>query len=129
MTQLTEDDRKLLTKFLGECWHDPLWHDMRSAICTTWGLNGIFDLHRSFSPGDWQDLGDLKNKLVEKGMWREFRTFAQEAWCEERQKHYMFPLYSGGLAMSDDYLIDPGVFIPLVVEFLKEREKNGKTCD
>jgi len=70
---MSDNWRKTLTKeLLGECWHD--WH--RSAGFWNWLCHKcekemmIQVPHRTFST--WQDVGDVKEKLVEMGRWDEF---------------------------------------------------------
>jgi len=72
MKTLSEESIGRLTEYPGECFHDPLWHDLRGSVCEKCdvGLNGIFDLHRSFTSGN--DMLELKEKLAEKGDWKEF---------------------------------------------------------
>jgi hypothetical protein len=95
---MTDDDRKLLTeKLLGEEWHE--WFDdggkhfseWRSYTCGICGKNvesPVEPANRTFLT--WQDVGDVKDKLVEKGMWREFENHA-----------YSLGGYEGPAAMSD----------------------------
>ena len=64
---MNDDDRKLLTEYMGECWHE----EQDIGYCE--GKNGgkcriIRNENRTF--GTWQDFGDLKDKLVEKGEWQ-----------------------------------------------------------
>ena len=73
---MTDADRKLLTEFLGECWHEfsPRGITPAADRCVSCGklrIQCIPDVRRSFTT--WQDFGDVKEKLVEKGLWPEFR--------------------------------------------------------
>ena len=66
---MNDEIRKLLTKFLGECWHNTEVFDSDFDKCNK--CEGFFSAHRE-SNGQrtfttWQDLGALKDKLVEKG--------------------------------------------------------------
>lgn len=71
---MTEDDRKLLTEFLGLCWHE--WDDWK-RLCVncnchipSWVSNRTFATRA--------DLWDLYQQLQEKGLWPEFYY-----WCYE----------------------------------------------
>jgi hypothetical protein len=103
---MNEDDKKLLTEFLEECWHKLDIY----LVCVRCGRTPCFPeewkAHRTFTT--WQDLGDLKEKLVEKGMWKEFLFFYADIGPVDPQK------------TTDwfDHLLNPTVFIPLCVEFL-----------
>ena len=71
---LTEDQKRLLTEFLGECWHefskDVEGFDGPCVKCRTWRSSSIV---RTFLT--YQDLGDVKDKLVEKGLWAAFLEY------------------------------------------------------
>jgi len=104
---MKESDRKLLTEFLGEC-HHPDEDVTKGAVvpllycrkCKTFSPK-----HRTFDT--WQDLGDLKGKLVEKEEWKDFIPFAWHKF--------------NGLVMGSftDWLLNPERFCQLVVDFLK----------
>jgi hypothetical protein len=68
-------------------------------------------VNRSFTT--WQDLGDLKEKLVKKGKWSQFEEFAFYEWHEQSIMK---------MTTLTDYLLHPSVFIPMVVKFFR-REK------
>ncbi len=78
MTELTEHHRKALTEYLGECWHEAFWHDIRGIACVKCdkGLNGIFDLHKTFTTP--ADLHAVYSRMVEKGEWDDFNDIAIE---------------------------------------------------
>jgi hypothetical protein len=73
---MTENQKRLLTEFLGECWHESL--ETRKcqncgevmAICDHIPGDGVDWKHRTFTT--WQDLGDVKDKLVENGRLTDF---------------------------------------------------------
>ena len=103
---MTDEDKKLLTEFLDECWHEFI-NDGRCDIC-----GAVMGNPRTFDT--WQDLGDLKEKLVEKGKYEGeygLARFAHDKWYT--QFHTIFKSYDG-------WLLSPAVFIPLVVEFLRK---------
>lgn len=69
---LTEQERKILTGYLGECRHehiDKYWipNTGRCADCGLLVVEGELIPNRTFTT--WQDFGDLKDKLEEKGDW------------------------------------------------------------
>jgi len=74
---MSDNWRKVLTEqLLGECWHD--WH--RSAgfgnwLCHTCRKEVMIQIpNRTFIT--WQDVGDVKEKLVEMGRWERFFRYA-----------------------------------------------------
>lgn len=111
---MTEDDKKLLTEFLGECWHTAMQGPSGKYYCSKLSCQQSLGddcgaWRRTFVI--WQDLGDLKDKLVEKGMFEKFYVYAVKNWAYEPRS-------------SDftQWLLNPAVFIPLVVEFLKKEK-------
>jgi hypothetical protein len=80
---LSEDQKRLLTEFLGECWHefskDVEGFDGPCVKCRTWRSSSIV---RTFLT--YQDLGDVKEKLVEKGLWSSFLIYAICKFQDER---------------------------------------------
>ena len=87
MNPLSEESRKRLTEYIGECFHEKLpWQEVRpgqpSIVCSCgerFALNTrfdrhVFELNRTFTTGN--DMLALKEKLVEKGDWKEFEAFA-----------------------------------------------------
>lgn len=71
---MTENQRKFLTEYLGECWHEvanPVLSSPQSCIkCGEHGYeNGVSTL-RTFT--DLKDKQDLLEKVIEKGEWMEF---------------------------------------------------------
>jgi len=125
---MTKDDKMLLTGFLEEKLHIVT---LASGTETGLGSCGFWhkcscDPGRLFEPSiveahrknnrtfiTWQDLGDLKEKLAEKGMWEEFEDFTCAEFRNGKGKRpYRFP----------DWLLNPSVFIPLAVEFLRKEK-------
>ena len=62
----------------------------------------------------WQDLGDLKEKLVEMGEYERFSFYAQ-------RRLDSIPGPSGNRRRFDDWLLNPAKFCILVVDYLKEK--------
>jgi len=121
---MNDEMRKALTEYLDECWHEfkelnylPILgantHDHKCTKCVfIFSYNFVFNKgrgHRTFTT--WEDLGALKNKLVEKGDWRDFFGFARNSWDE---------------ANVNNWLMVPARFCELCSQFLEERGKNGK---
>ncbi len=124
MSELTEQDRKRLTEFLGECWHEEeVENDAQCKHCeynvsgVEYGSDYISDYNRTFATPD--DFFALKEKLVEKGWWMKFRLFTYELWINS------LPISSSvyGLEIFEEWLINAPRFCWLVNEWLKEKEK------
>ena len=64
---MTDEDKKLLTEYLGERWRDKTVEDVFE-----WQDN------RTFTTS--QDMVDLVKKMVERGDWRKFLRFTWESW-------------------------------------------------
>ena len=127
MNPLTDDDRKVLTEFLGECWHKKL-HDAKCMYdsCENCGnpWHKINIKFRTFTV--WQDLGDLKEKLVEKGMWLAFMCFAARQYNKDHQDR---PLSLDGSYVVVDFnlwLLSPARFCQLVADWWKEEHHGQK---
>jgi len=75
---MTETQRKWLTEYLGECWHNTsggISEDMMSlkcGVCGKWLHIENIELcyQRTFT--DLKDKQDLLEKVIEKGEWMEF---------------------------------------------------------
>ena len=119
---MNDEDKKLLTEFLGECWHEYTFEKQPEDECgefSCWvcrcGHRTQFwqrqRQNRTFTT--WQDMGDLKEKLVGKGMWTNFYPYAKtKCWIDE------YFCESNVVA----WFLNPAVFIPLVVEFLRKEK-------
>ena len=123
--ELSDKDKGLLTEFLGECWHE--WertadNHVSHHVCVKCGLS--LSVRKEFLPKlrsftTWQDLGDLRNKLVEKGMWWKFHAVMRHEFCKD------FIAVCSRDEMEAEYnnwLLSPSIFIPLVVEFLRKEQ-------
>ena len=74
---------------------------------------------------EWHDLGDLKEKIVEKGEGEEFIKFSYTKWVYPETQVKINPATILAIRSStgfDLWLINPSIFIPLVDEWLKEKE-------
>lgn len=102
---MEDDKRKLLTLYLGECWHikGVKVNEQTYACANCARYFNRKSAHRTFTT--WQDLGDLKNKLVEKGDWERFCRW----------------LVSTDLS----WLLNPTRFCVLVGEWLEQQEVKG----
>ena len=110
MIKLTEEKRKALTEFLGECWHKiPTWNEPdetpRCNFCCK-----LFSECKDRTFTTWKDLGVLKERLVEEKKWGDFMELAYDRWVTREDPC----LYS--------WLLHPTRFCWLVSEFLRERK-------
>ncbi len=137
MNDLTEQDKKRLTEYLGGCWHkvkrpkhEPTVFSKPCVKCRRTITiirdkpidgTGYGDSYRTFIT--WQDLGDLKDKLVEKGEWGKFHIFAADIfWLEpilEPIKEINDDTYDSDF---DNWLFNSPRFCWLMNEWLKGKE-------
>ena len=124
---LPESDRRLLTEFLGECWHDdPIFREYIPGVehiqfveleCSK--CHGHYLKNRTFTT--WQDTGDLKERIVEMGEWDEFIDFTLE------EHGSLGPVFSNEAKFYKadyiDWLMNPERFCELVAKWWKERRK------
>ncbi len=122
---LPESDRRLLTEFLGECWHDdPIFREYIPGVehiqfveleCSK--CHGHYLKNRTFTT--WQDTGDLKERIVEMGEWDEFIDFTLE------EHGSLGPVFSNEAKFYKadyiDWLMDEIRFPELVAGWIKER--------
>ena len=126
---LTDDDRKLLTKFMGEEYHDVAisFHDGKVSKCSC-GARGYiarFECkknNRTFTT--YEDALLLAKKLAEKGDWEEFVEFA---WRYDSEKDPYINKYPKKLydcyCMAWLFIDDPRRIPWLVANFLKGEGK------
>ena len=114
---MIEEDKKLLTKYLGERWHAIL-NTVQSieygtlCKCSCGAINCEKDaMHRTFTT--WQDLGDLKEKLVEKDIFDSFGRLAINRWAEKLNNKETSSNYV-------EWLLNPARFCQLVADWRKE---------
>ena len=118
-------DRKRLTEFLGECWHNyedldkfGPYRRMRCSKCKKY-IDGVYyttisDIfNRTFTTPD--DFFALKDKLVEKEEWGEFEIYAFDKFY-----HTITEIPTSVTC----WLINAPRFCWLVNEWLKEKEAN-----
>ena len=115
MNELSENDRKRLTEYLGECWHELKHLGWKDWVCSCGAKKcERSSFHRTFTT--WQDFGDLKNKLVEKGEWKEFIIYSIDIWS--RENHFV----DFDPEEHTDWLINAKRFCGLVNGWLKSKE-------
>jgi len=110
---MTEDRRKLLTLYLRECWHEHIGRGDCSC-----GSHYVKFCPRNRTFTTWQDMGDLKKKIVEMGEWRIFYRWAYD--------YAGSNLLNEGYTYEDDFcnwLMNPERFCELVAKWWKERRK------
>jgi hypothetical protein len=108
---MNDDQRKrLITLYIGECWHDGYWYCgycgeetsparvTYTEKCDTCGQYVAWVNNRTFAT--WDDLGAVKEKLVEKGDWRDFINYAHGEFIRDNPNcHSMYGF--------DDWLFRP----------------------
>jgi hypothetical protein len=72
--KLTDEQRKRLTRYLGEGWCEPYL----VPVCGEKESFKTIDPNRTFD--NWTDLGVLKEKIEEKGEWGEFYDYSKDMW-------------------------------------------------
>ena len=105
MTELTEYHRKVLTEYLGECWHHKgniSVQGMKAYSCSKCGSR---DRNRTFTTP--ADIYAVYSRMVELGEWEEFCEYADEIWGRnpilsklwwESADDWQFPLLSSWLS-------------------------------
>lgn len=129
---MDDKDRKMLTEWLNECWHDKLNDEYECDKCGEEFGREVYNErwcqietrpplpHSDLGRRTFTALGDffaVKNRLVELGLWVEFYMWAWDNWFETGPEWW-----SAGFAC---WLIDPTRFCQLAADFLKERGENG----
>jgi hypothetical protein len=132
MIPLSESEKKLLTEFLDEYWHEITlsFNDGMVSKCSCGARGGIARMEcpkNNHTFTTWQDLGDLRNRLDELDRLSDFIEFAyRKIECEIRRsrrgiRNQTVDKIDGPIELQvPEYILNPAVFIPLVVEFLKE---------
>jgi hypothetical protein len=85
MTDLTEAQKKMLTEFLGECWHeDELFRcDDGSSFIRCKKCRRPLSRWEPFAFTSPDDRQALCEKLMERVEWAGFHTFVYERWLRE----------------------------------------------
>jgi hypothetical protein len=74
---MDEEEKKLLTTWLGECWHEYNPDCAGSACsCGDWTHRHTMRPFRNRTFATWADLGAVWRRLEEKGQMRQFLTYA-----------------------------------------------------
>jgi hypothetical protein len=113
---MNDDRRKLLTNYLGECWH--IYNGI-AWVCQQAGCNAHTprDKNRTFT--DPMDMDALRRRLVEKRDWDNFLDF-----CENTFAKADHPCICDFCQEYIGWLMDPERFSMLVAEWLEEKN-NG----
>ena len=78
---MNDEDRKLLTEYLGECWHEN-WHSaMMGSHCDDCLVEGKSAANRRRTFTTPADLYAVYSKMAERGEWDEYQQYG-------RRKHY-----------------------------------------
>lgn len=101
---MDDEARKMLTEWLGECWHECEFVDS-CCKCGMW-----FPSNRPFTSPD--DFFAVKNRLVELGLWGIF-------WWESNRIYEQESPGGGTLSGHANWLLDPKLFCDLVAKFLE----------
>jgi len=128
---MKDEDRKILTEFLGEKWHERIWRDeigKPATLCSCGFDEGVLNLcvhldaaaNRTFDT--WEDFGKLRDKIVEKEGWNWFVIFAIK---EFQKEHPVLKSEEGGgwYRFEPEFLqwfVDEDRFPELVLEAIKE---------
>lgn len=115
---MIDEDRKILTEFLGLCWHEwqggisPDGCGMTTVTCKKCKVMQGLHFYHTFTTPD--DMMAVKRQLVEKGEFDDFYEFAYCRWRDD-------PTQDGKFVMFD-WLIDEARFCQLAADYLR-REK------
>ena len=125
---LSDEQKKMLTEeILGECWHRPDYGSQMinpkfyvgvPCACGKVSYNVKHEKKSNRTFTSWQDLGDLKEKIVEMWEWRTFYRWAYD--------YAGSNLLNKGYTYEDDFcnwLMNPERFCELVAKWWKERRK------
>lgn len=116
---MNDDDKKLLTEFLGQCWHESNrtgrkpWDYSTCKSCGALYKDQYWD-RRTFTT--WQDLGDLKGALVEKGLYADFYMHCTRMYKQTRTINWKWVDESS----VSSWLYLPARFCQLVADFIRE---------
>ncbi len=124
--KLTDDQKKMLTEFLGECWHEmKVIGGVRECCCGVKGNIATLFMHKGnrtfLTPDDQQACKDM---LVEKGMWAKFYYWAEFQWADsdlEIDMKLFGASFNEWLFRPVDEYGEPH-FCRLVAEFLEGRK-------
>lgn len=122
---MNDNDRKRLTEWLGECWHEEDanataqqirdQHDRAIwAICANCGEPFLKQQGHTFATPS--DMMACKDRLVELGIIEHFDAFIYIKW------HEWFEGDEGQFIYFWEWLMEPARFCQLVADFLNERK-------
>ncbi len=124
---MTNDQKKMLTEWLGECWHEVASQYMTQGngwLCKH--CRKTFTVNRTFTT--WQDVGDYKNMLVADGLWAEFILYVAKKYNDlnkgreiDLSGSYVVIEFTSWLFRSVDESGNPH-FCRLVAGFLEKRK-------
>jgi hypothetical protein len=114
---MIDEQRKGLTLFLGECWHEraEIYKGLilvEVNYCRFCSADLFESRNRTFDT--WQDYGDMKNKLVGAGLWDEFLKYSTLSLGVIALNQ---PVHLDDIVKDITHLIDPAR-IPLMWKFL-----------
>jgi hypothetical protein len=121
---ITEELRKAGTEYLGECWHEIVIGCGGVFSCRKCGYtpDDIDDTNKNRTFTTWQDFGDLKEKILDKGDWNEFED-------------YCYLIYNEGFGLNKYRSLRFSVWlisldrIPLMLEWIEKKGKETQlTC-
>ena len=83
---LTDEQKRMLTEYLGECWHEMEPRDMETPACIHCRKKEPWCHWHSFS--DRNDLGDLYDRMAERGELGNFLADARYIWLATGAQDY-----------------------------------------
>ena len=119
---MTDETKKLLTEWMGECYHEWGITDDAFLVCQKCQARR-YHVHENRTFTDAQDVQDLGNKLVEKGLWQEFLEFSSEIFLGVFPVHIKNGLEYYNFRFILFIMLNPTRFCELVGEFLKKEGK------
>jgi hypothetical protein len=112
---LDDTQRRVLTGFLCECWHEVEYEG--DSFCQHCEEHYTHAQNRTFITA--QDMMDLKERLVEKGMWPKFWYYSHEVWLPIIDINKFRP---DGFVTFINWLLNPPRFCKLLADLLKKEE-------
>lgn len=124
---MTDEHRKMLTEMLGECWHEGNDNESVTDGSITIYLRCV-KCSKSYVPNrtftTWDDLGALKDKIVEMGKWGEFNEFVIVKFWSQFGPNDFAPIRRADLNPPlSNWFINPTCFSELVAAWWEERRK------
>jgi hypothetical protein len=81
MNELTQDDCKLITEWLGECWHNKFINDGREGLRSLKRCRYCDSGEKNRTFQDPQDFFACFDKMKAREDWPTFKHFVWENWC------------------------------------------------